>query len=35
LTAGPYEHNRAEVRSASVCPQTARWAADILRKSKP
>ena len=35
LTAGPYEHNKAEVRSASSCPQTARWAADILRRRKP
>jgi hypothetical protein len=32
LTAGPYEHDGVHLRSGGLCPQTVRWATDILRK---
>ena len=35
LAAGPYERGGTRAATAAVCTQTARWAADILRKSKP
>jgi hypothetical protein len=35
VTAGPYEREGTIVKSQTDCPQTARWAADILRKSRP
>lgn len=35
ISAGPYEREGTIVRSSSDCPQTARWAAEILRKRRP
>ncbi|MET0593187.1 MAG: hypothetical protein ABW133_10835 [Polyangiaceae bacterium] len=35
VTAGPYERAGKSVKPSSVCPQTSRWAAEILRKSRP
>jgi hypothetical protein len=35
IAAGPYEREGTIVRTSSDCPQTVRWAAEILRKSRP
>jgi hypothetical protein len=34
VTAGPYERGGTHVGQSAVCPQTVRWASDILRKGK-
>jgi len=35
LAAGPYTRGVSHVGAGAICTQTVRWAADILRKSKP
>jgi hypothetical protein len=35
LAAGPYVRGVTPLGTSAVCAQTTRWAADILRKSKP